>query len=174
MSDQDTGAAPGAQANAEGAGAPTLNIHGQYIKDLSFEAPNAPAIFQAMQSNQPDITINVDVAAAPLQEPEEGKTGVYEVILNLQATCKSGEQTAFIAELTYGGIFEVGVPKDHVQPLLLIECPRLLFPFARNILADMTRDGGFPPLMLSPIDFTQLYQQRLAQGANPAVDQPEG
>lgn len=134
-----------------------MTIHGQYIKDLSFEVPNAPAIFGKMTQNQPDISINVDVNAARLAENQ------FEVILSINATCKVGEDVAFIAELAYAGIFELNVEPEHVEPMMLIECPRMLFPFARNILASTTRDGSFPPLMLNPVDFAAMYRQRLEQ-----------
>lgn len=162
MSEQDQAAGEAAQGNT------TINVHAQYTKDLSFEAPNAPAVFAEMQKAAPDINVNVDVSAKGLQEPTDGKPGLYEVVLDLKAECRTGTTTAFIAELSYGGLFEVATLPDHLHPLLLIECPRLLFPFARNILADITRDGGFPPLMLSPIDFVQLFQQRIQSQAGQA------
>lgn len=150
----DSGAAP-AQ--------PSINVHAQYIKDLSFEVPNAPTIFAEMQEAKSDININVDLAARPLQEAADGKPGVYEVAMDIRAECKAGDKTAFIIELAYAGVFEVGAPAEHLHPVLLIECPRLLFPFARNIIADATRDGGFPPLMMAPIDFVNMFQQRVAK-----------
>ena len=136
-------------------GAPPLVINGQYIKDLSFEAPNAPAIFQQLQGTQPEITVNIDVRAQPIQGP------VFEVVLSIHAECKVGETIGFILELAYGGVFTISVPPVNVQPFLLIECPRLLFPFARNIVADASRDGGFPPLMLGQVDFVGMYQEQL-------------
>jgi preprotein translocase subunit SecB len=160
---EDTQEAAGGNGGEAAQAGTMINVHAQYIKDLSFEVPGAPGIYGQMQDTQPDININVDVSANTLQEPAEGKAGLYEVVLDLKATCKVGEKSAFIAELTYGGVFEVAVEKDQLGPMLLIECPRLLFPFARNILADVSRDGGFPPLMLAPIDFVQLYQRRLAE-----------
>lgn len=141
-------------------------VNGQYIKDLSFEVPGAPAVFGQMQNHQPDIGVNVDVNARNLQD------NLFEVILEIRAECKVGDQTGFIAELSYGGMFTVNVPKEHMEPVLLIECPRMVFPFARNILADVTRDGGFPPLMLGMIDFAGMYQNRLAQSQ--AEGQAEG
>jgi preprotein translocase subunit SecB len=137
---------------------PQVNILAQYVKDLSFENPNAPVSLQN-NSGQPKIDINVNVGARQAGE------GVYEVELKLSAaaTFESG-QAAFIAELLYGGIFGLrNVPEEHLELFLVVEAPRLLFPFARRILADATRDGGFPPLMLDPIDFAQLYFARQAQ-----------
>lgn len=138
---------------------PPLIINAQYTKDLSFEAPEAPNIFGFLQKQQPDIQINVDVKAQPFEI--NGKT-LYEVSLIINADCKAGDKVGFVLELNYAGLFTINVPEEHLQPMLLIECPRLLFPFARNILADVSRDGGFPPLMLGPIDFVAMYQQQMA------------
>ena len=134
-----------------------ITINAQFIKDLSFEAPAAPGIFSVMQESQPDINVNINVSANPLQDK------VFEVILEFQAECKVKEQVAFIFELEYAGVFTLNVPEEHLQPVLLIECPRLLFPFARNILADISRDGGFPPLMLGPVDFAAMFQTQLKE-----------
>lgn len=139
-----------------------LNL--QYTKDLSFEVPGAPEIFATLRE-QPRIDLALDVQARPLQQGGN----VYEVELQIRADAQApapngGTQPAFIAELSYCGIFTLNVEPNLVEPLLLVECPRLLFPFARNILADVTRDGGFPPVMLSPIDFVALWQSRRGQG----------
>ncbi len=136
---------------------PQLQVNAQYVKDLSFEVPGAPGIYGELSNGAPEISVRVDLAAEPLQQ------NVFEVVLNLAIEAKIKEQTAFIVELSYGGVFSVNVPAEHVQPVLLIECPRLLFPFARNIVADVTRDGGFPPMMLQPIDFVTLYRNRIEQ-----------
>ncbi|MBL6928765.1 MAG: protein-export chaperone SecB [Rhodospirillales bacterium] len=146
-------------ASTEEAAAPTLAVVAQYVKDLSFEVPGAPAIYAIMQEKQPEITVNIDVKANPL----EGE--MFEVVLNIQATCNIDGNPAFVGELSYGGVFTVTGPGEILQPILLIECPRLLFPFARNIIADATRDGGFPPLMLAPVDFAAMFQNQLAQQA---------
>lgn len=137
--------------------APPLVVHGQYIKDLSFEAPGAPAVFAQLAEQQPDIDIHVSVQARKL----EGDN--FESVVQITATCKAGDATAFIVELSYGGVFSVNVNPDLLRPVLLIECPRLLFPFARHILANATRDGGFMPLMLAPVDFVALYQRHEQQ-----------
>lgn len=136
-----------------------ITINAQYIKDLSFEAPHAPQIFGMLRDQQPNISVNIDVNATPMGET------VYEVVIDAAATCKAQDQTAFILELSYAGLFTLNVPQEHLQPVLLIECPRLLFPFARNILAETSRDGGFPPLMLGPVDFVAMYQQQLQRQA---------
>jgi preprotein translocase subunit SecB len=152
----DPGAPPGI-------GPLVLNI--QYTKDLSFEVPGAPEIFTLLR-DQPRVDIQIDVQARPLQ-PD---SGVFEVALQVRADAKANlnnaDQTCFIAELAYCGIFTVNVPPEQLEPVLLVECPRLLFPFARNILADITRDGGFPPVLLAPIDFVALWQSRRGDAAN--------
>jgi preprotein translocase subunit SecB len=130
-----------------------LNL--QYTKDLSFEVPGAPEIFATLRE-QPRVDLQLDVQARPLQEGGN----VYEVALQIRADAQAQEQTCFIAELVYCGIFTISVEPEVLEPVLLVECPRLLFPFARNILAEVTRDGGFPPVMLAPIDFVALWQSR--------------
>ncbi|MDO9709193.1 protein-export chaperone SecB [Paracraurococcus lichenis] len=132
-----------------------LVLNMQYTKDLSFEVPGAPEIFATLRE-QPRVDLQLDVQARPIQEGQN----VYEVSLQIRADAKAQEQTCFIAELVYCGIFTVSVDAEVLEPVLLVECPRLLFPFARNILADVTRDGGFPPVMLTPIDFVALWQSR--------------
>jgi preprotein translocase subunit SecB len=134
---------------------PQFSMISQYVKDLSFENPRAPESLQKMQGNNPDIKISVNINARKIGE--EG----YEVALMLSATAKVDKETMFIAELNYGALFGIrNVAEDQLQPLLLVECPRLMFPFARRIFADAVRDGGFPPVMLDPIDFLALYQQQ--------------
>ncbi|MCA1299654.1 protein-export chaperone SecB [Stappia indica] len=151
----DTNDAVGGQANETGA-APGMSILAQYIKDLSFENPNAPGSLQPQE--QPKLDINVNVSAQPMGEDQ------FEVVLTLTASAKTSAMTVFAIELVYGGLFKVvGVPQEHIHPFVLIECPRMLFPFARNILADASRNGGFPPLMIDPIDFAALYRQNLEQ-----------
>lgn len=142
--------------------APSLNVLVQYVKDLSFENPNAPNSL-APQPNGPQININVNVGAQPLSATE------FEVELKIEASAKNGETVIFAVELVYAGLFRIqNVPEEHLHPFVLIECPRLLFPFARQILAESTRNGGFPPLLLDPIDFVALYQQNAAQAATAA------
>jgi preprotein translocase subunit SecB len=149
--------APADQTAADQTDAPRLTIQSQYVKDLSFENPRAPQSLQPGQT-RPEIQVRVDVRAQPLS-PER-----YEVSLQLHIDAKAGSETAFMVELTYAGAFGlVNIPQDSLQPLLLIECPRLLFPFARRIVADATRDGGFPPLLIDPIDFMVLYRRRQQQ-----------
>jgi len=136
----------------------TFRILGQYLKDLSFENPNAPASLNP-EGEGPNIDISVNVNANVLGE------NTYEVELALQAKATTGDQTVFAVELLYAGVFQIeNFPEDNLQPLILIECPRMLFPFARQILASASRDGGYPPLLLDPIDFAGLYQQKMAEG----------
>ena len=139
----------------------TFAINMQYVKDLSFENPRAPQVFASNQT-APQVQVNVDVGARQVGE------NVYEITLVLNAEAKAGEDTVFVVELTYAGLFTVPpLPQDQLRPLLLIECPRLLFPFARAIVADATRDGGFPPLMINPIDFAALYRRQAEVAAAP-------
>jgi preprotein translocase subunit SecB len=139
------------------AGPPSMRILGQYLKDLSFENPNAPQSL-APQQNQPEINIAVNVNARNL-----GPTD-YEVELHLDAKAMSQEKVVFAAELLYAGVFRMeNFPQNMLHPAVLIECPRILFPFARQILAEATRNGGFQPLSLDPIDFAGMYQKRMAQ-----------
>ena len=106
--------------------------------------------------------LGIDVKATPHAQGN----GVFEVSIKLTATAKAGESVLFIAELDYGGAFQLSnVPEQDMEPMLLIECPRILFPFARRIIADITYDGGFPPLRVDPIDFVSLYQQQKAAAA---------
>ncbi|MBB3611515.1 protein-export chaperone SecB [Rhizobium sp. BK602] len=143
--------------SGNGAASPSLTILAQYTKDLSFENPGAPRSLQARE-NAPDININVNVNANPLSDSD------FDVVLTLSAEAKDGDRVLFHTELVYGGVFRVtGFPQEHMLPLLFIECPRLLFPFARQIIADITRNGGFPPLMIDPIDFAQMFTQRMAE-----------
>jgi preprotein translocase subunit SecB len=143
-----------------------LIINAQYIKDLSFENPRAPNSLR-QQTAQPSVEINVDVKAQGLG-PEN-----YEVVLTINASAKAQDETLFIIELAYGAIVTVrNVPQEMVSPILLVETPRLMFPFARNIVAETTRDGGFPPLMINPIDFGELLRRNAP--TDPAGGPPAG
>lgn len=140
---------------AQGSVTPSLNVLAQYVKDLSFENPGAPRSLQA-RDRAPAININVNVNANPIAEND------FDVVLTLNAEAKDGDKVLFAAELVYGGVFRVaGFPQEHLLPVLFIECPRMLFPFARQIISDVTRNGGFPPLMIDPIDFAQMFAQRV-------------
>jgi preprotein translocase subunit SecB len=136
---------------------PSMRILGQYLKDLSFENPNAPQAL-APQQNQPDINISVNVNARNITPTD------FEVELHLDAKASSDNKVIFASELLYAGVFRMeNFPANMLHAAVLIECPRMLFPFARQILADATRNGGFPPLMLDPIDFASMYQKRMQQ-----------
>lgn len=145
----------------------TLNVVGQYVKDLSFEVPNAPGIFETLRNTPPEISLNVDVSAQRAVNQD-----IYLVGIKVDASAKGNNETAFVLELEYYGVFNVRAPAQHIEPLLLIECPRLLFPFVRNIIADTTREGGFVPLMMQPLDFAALYRQKLEQRKAEQGDQP--
>ena len=135
---------------------PQVGMISQYVKDLSFENPNAPAVYQWQA--QPSIDVQFNIGAATVGED------VHEVSLKIEVTASADGQTAFAVEILYAGLFAIrNVPEEQMQPFLLAEAPRLLFPFARRVVADAIRDGGFPPLVLDPIDFGSLYMERAAQ-----------
>ena len=149
----------GAQANQA---PPQLNVLAQYIKDLSFENPNAPRSIQPQQQ-QPKINVQINVNAKPLAEND------FEVELKIEGRAELPNNFLFSFDLLYAGVFRIqNVPQDSVGAIVMIECPRLLFPFARAIIADAVRNGGFPPLMIDPVDFVSLYRQRMAEQQPPA------
>jgi preprotein translocase subunit SecB len=149
-----TNGGPGAPPPQDGL--PQLNVVAQYIKDLSFENPNAPQSLAPPQ--QPQINIQINVGAAPL---EGGDT---EIVLKIEGKAEAEGKLIFDFELAYGGILRIrNVPQDSLNAVIMIEGPRLLFPFAREIIANTVRNGGFPPLMLDPVDFVALYRQRMSQ-----------
>lgn len=144
---------------------PSLTALVQYVKDMSFENPNAPRVFGNAQQN-PQIQLQVNVGATQLSETD------VESVLMLEGKAEIGADKLFVFELSYAGVFRiVGVPAEHMSAVVMIECPRLLFPFARQIVADAVRNGGFPPLYIDPVDFQALFQQRIAevQGQQPAA-----
>jgi preprotein translocase subunit SecB len=134
---------------------PQLNVVAQYVKDLSFENPNAPRSLASGQ--QPQINIQINVNANPLSDTD------IEVTLKLEGKAEATGNLLFGFELEFAGVFRIqNVPPDAMNAVVLIECPRLLFPFAREIVANTVRNGGFPPLLLDPVDFVGLYRQRMA------------
>ncbi|HXG79963.1 MAG TPA: protein-export chaperone SecB [Methyloceanibacter sp.] len=136
---------------------PQLAVIGQYVKDLSFESPNASQMLQGPGDN-PQLKVGVNVSASPRGDD------AYEVALQLEVHAKSDRGVIYNVELAYAGLFRIrNLPPNLLQPVLFVDCPTLLFPFMRRVLADVVRDGGFPPLMLDPIDFGRLYAQNLAQ-----------
>jgi preprotein translocase subunit SecB len=151
--------ANGNGAPAEAAPPAKLNVLVQYIKDFSFENPNSPGSL-APQENPPSINIQINVTAGNIGDDD------YEVVLSVEGKALTGTSTLFAFELTYGGVFRIqNVDRENMHPLIMIECPRLLFPFAREIISAATRNGGFPPLMLDPVDFVGLYRQNMARQA---------
>jgi preprotein translocase subunit SecB len=148
------------------AASPQLNIVAQYIKDLSFENPNAPQSLGASEG-PPQISIQIDVNAAPIAESD------IEVTLKLDGKAELKGSVIFMFELTYAGVFRIrNVPLDSMNAVVMIECPRLLFPFAREIVANIVRNGGFPALLLDPVDFVGLYRQRVSQ-MSPGPEAPQ-
>ncbi len=152
-------------AGAPAAEGPGMRVLAQFIRDLSFENPRAPESLRA-GGIQPQIELGVEMNARA--RPDE----LYEVDLKLTATAKAEGEAVFQVELVYGGLFQVtGVPEAELEPVLLIECPRFLFPFARRVIADMTTEGGFPPFLIDPIDFVAVYAARRSQLDGPAAGQ---
>ncbi|HVI31776.1 protein-export chaperone SecB [Phenylobacterium sp.] len=153
MTDIDAGA--GAQDQA-GEG-PGIRILAQFIRDLSFENPRAPETLRGGAA-QPQIDLGVEMNARGRED------GLFEVDLKLSARAQRDDGPLFVVELLYGGVFQIGgVPAEEIEPVLLIECPRYLFPFARRIIADVSSEGGYPPFLLDPIDFAGVYAARKAQ-----------
>ena len=151
MTDQSAG-------NEETDGRGSLSVNAQFIKDLSFESPNVLKIMSQPGTQPPEVQFNLGVQVNGVG-PD-----MYDVTLTVRAEAKRDGLVAFIVELAYAGVFTItGIPQDQMEPILFIEAPRLLFPFARAIIADLTRDGGYTPLMLNPIDFVDLYRRKLAE-----------
>ena len=142
---------------------PGIRILAQFVRDLSCENPRAPDILRAGGS-QPQIDMGVEMNARGRED------GLFEVDLKLSARASREDGPVFVVELVYGGLFAVdGVSAENLEPVLLVECPRFLFPFARRIIADVTADGSFPPLMLDPIDFGAVYMARKAEAETMGV-----
>ena len=148
--------------------APQVGLISQYVKDLSFENPNAPAVFQS--GTQPKLDVGFNIGANQVGED------VHEVVLKIDVRAEGEDGTVhFVVDLSFAGLFGLrNIPAEHLQPFLLGEAPRLLFPFARRVLADAVRDGGFPPLLLDPIDFAQLYMQQAEANAGQLTGEPAG
>jgi preprotein translocase subunit SecB len=158
----DTDAANGAddQAQAEG---PGIRILAQFVRDLSFENPRVPDTLRGAAA-QPQIDLGVEMNARGRED------GFFEVDLKLSAKAVREDGPLFMVELLYGGVFQIaGVPPEEIEPVLLIECPRYLFPFARRVIADVTSEGGYPPFLLDPIDFAGVYAARKAEAAGQVV-----
>jgi preprotein translocase subunit SecB len=139
------------------ANAPTMNLVGQYVRDLSFENPGAP---QSIMSGSGNPSFNVSINVGVKKQADD----LYAVELTLNAKADREKVVLFNVELVYGGVFRLkSVPENQLAGLLMVECPRLIFPFARQVLANVTQQGGFPPLMMEPVDFMAIYRQNLAQ-----------
>jgi preprotein translocase subunit SecB len=146
-----------AAAAARAAAGAELAVLAQYIKDLSFESPGAPQTLQGPGEN-PQLKVGVNVSTAPRGDD------IYEVALHIEAHAKSDAGVIYNVELMYGSLFRLrNIPQHLMQPVLFVDCPTILFPFVRRVLADVVRDGGFPSLMLDPIDFARLYTQNMAR-----------
>jgi len=144
------------QNAASAAGAPNLNVLTQYVKDFSFENPGAPQSLRVRSNAAPNINISIGVQSAPAGANE------FEVELKIDARAVDGEAVLFIIELVYAGVFRfTNIPAEQTRAVALIECPRLLFPFARQIVAEASRNGGFPPLLIDPVDFVSMYRQQV-------------
>ena len=162
---QETAATEGAAGDQE-AEAAQFGVLVQFIKDLSFESPNAPMSLQSPGEN-PRLEVNVNVQVL------DHSDGIYEVDLMTEAKAQSDAGVIYNVELVYAGLFRiVNVPEEMLQPIMFVDCPTILFPFVRRVLSDVVRDGGFPPLMLDPIDFARLYAQNVAAGKEGAQSQP--
>ena len=156
----------GPAANGEDTG-PAAGLISQYVKDLSVENPNAPQSYQWADAPQLDVQFNIQ--ATPVD------TEIHEVELKINMAAKSQAGTAYIIELSYGGLIGMrGLAPEQMHAFMYGEAPRILFPFARRIVADAVRDAGYPPVLLEPIDFTGLYLQQLAQAQQTAEAEPAG
>jgi preprotein translocase subunit SecB len=141
------------QGSEEAQQGPRVSVLGQYIKDLSFENPNAPKSFQEPGEN-PNLQLNFNVGANKLTDD------TYEVTLHFEGEAKSEASSIYQLDLVYAGVFRVAnFPQDRLRPFLFVDCPATLFPFVRRLIADLTREGGYPPLLIDPIDFAALYRR---------------
>jgi preprotein translocase subunit SecB len=153
----------GDKAGQDGEGGIPLNITHQYTKDLSFENPAAPGLFINAQTEPPSIDIDVRVEAQALG------SNTYEVVLHIRVNATAGSTTLFIAEIAYAAIAEIGeVPEEHLHPFIVIQVPQMIFPFARSILSGMISEGGFPPVLISPVDFVEMYRQTVEKSSETA------
>ncbi|MEC7972417.1 MAG: protein-export chaperone SecB [Pseudomonadota bacterium] len=147
-----TNETPTEAAGQQNATAATFTVNAQYVKDLSFENPNIPGLLTL--EAEPSVEMNIDVKGSNLDND------FYEVVLTLSCKGSSGETTLFVAELSYASLISLNdVPEEQIQRILFVECPILMFPFARNIIADATRDGGYPPILMQPVDFQAIFDK---------------
>lgn len=139
---------------------PAILIQNQYIKDLSMEIPHAPQIFKKLQQNAPKVNIEVNIDAQKLIEEK-----TFNVLLNVRVNGDVEDEKAFILELSYGAIVSLNIPAEHEEPVLMVEVPHMIFPFARQIVSSTMANAGLPPLMLNPIDFVAIYNAKKAKNA---------
>ncbi len=143
----DTSASPEALSSKS----PMFTINAQYVKDLSFENPNIPGLMQL--ETEPSVEMNIDVKGTKLND------NLYEVVLTMTCKGNSGDVALFVAELSYASLVSLNsVPDEQIQRLLVVDCPTLMFPFARTIIAEVTRDGGYPPILMQIVDFNAIYE----------------
>ena len=143
----DTSASPEALSSKS----PMFTINAQYVKDLSFENPNIPGLLQL--ETEPSVEMNIDVKGTKLND------NLYEVVLTMTCKGNSGDVPLFVTELSYASLVSLNsVPDEQIQRLLVVDCPTLMFPFARNIIAEVTRDGGYPPILMQIVDFNAIYE----------------
>ena len=144
---------------------PIFNIEKTYVRDLSLEVPNAPHIF--MEGDTPEVQNQLQTQATPVGE------GLFESVVGVNVTAKIGDKTVFLVELKQAGVFRIQhVPEQDLDPILAIACPNILFPFAREVVADAVNRAGFPPVLLAPVNFEAVYQQRLAEAQAAAQTSP--
>lgn len=144
--------------------APRFHVTAQYVKDLSFENPRAPQSLMAREG-KPSIDINIEINGRKARED------LQEVTLHITAKASAEGETLFLVDLSYAGLFTIlNIPEERLEQLLMVDCPFILFPFARRVIADATRDGGFPPLMLEPVDFFAMYRRKVEQNAAETVN----
>ena len=165
MADQDS--PTGGNGSAQPGNEPRVTVHAQYIKDLSVENPSSPQVYQWQVQPSLDVQFNINVDNL---SPE-----LHEIILKIDVSARSENGVHFVVDLSYGGLFEIqGVPEEAIAPILLIEAPRLIFPFARQIIAEAVTSTGFPPLLLDPIDFAGAYVAQLQAQQQQAGGEPGG
>ena len=156
MSDETTNGAAAPASQQDAAAGPAFTVEKVYVKDVSFEAPGAPAIFN--EQGQPDLQLNLNQRVQRLNET------VFEVVLGVTLTCKVGDKTAYVAEVQQAGVFAlIGLEPQAIDVLLGTQCPNILFPYVRQVVGDLIQAGGFPPFLLQPINFDSLYAETLRQ-----------
>jgi len=165
MSDQES--TNNSEENVGNVANTPLVIHAQYMKDLSFENPHAPQTFQG-QGGNPEMDMNIEIDVNKLEDQNEKE--LYEVVLKISASAKRTDQTLFIVELAYAALISINADEKHHHPLLFVEVPHTIFPYARQIIGDATQTGGYIPLLLNPVDFKSMYMQRFSKAEEDAKE----